>query len=535
MVPKFLHILILAVLVVWSLVFIQRSSVTTDDGETYHILFDDAMVTMRYARNFVEHGLPVWNVDERVQGYTHPLTMLQMTASIALFGWKDALLAVKLTGMLLLLSLPFLMRRLNREFDAAERSGIGTAVLIIAYYPLAFWMLQGMETGLLAILLPLVLLTAMGFLRDRTIKAALLLGGAMALLPWVRLDAVLFVPAILLPISLFLHRDGVLRASLRGLIVVSAMVLLSVCTQLLLQYMLYGEALPNTARLKLGGTVLHWRVMDGIGFIIPFLRESMVLLVAAGVALVLCRCRLAVMIVSLFVAMLAYQIYIGGDAWDYWRMPAPLIPLLLLLVLRGLHVLLGGLQSSPIFGLLGRNQSRAIVVLLLFGIIWSVNSRFLREATLIDKAYQVDMNTVNTRAAVALRDVLRPEATVAVAWGGTVPYLTMLRAVDILGKSDREIASLTPYRSSSHLWGGMKGVPGHNKYSLAHSIFARRPDYVDTFSWFSEDYRFLIGNEYREVVYQGAVLHLRAASENVRWEEIDGSEVSRTESDVPAR
>lgn len=269
--------------------------------------------------------------------------------------------------------------------------------------------------------------------------------------------------------------------------------------------------------------------MDGIGFIIPFLRESIVLLVAAGVSLVLCRNRLAVMIVSLFVAMLAYQIYIGGDAWDYWRMPAPLIPLQLLLVLRGLHVLIGGLRSSPVFGLLGKSQSRVVAVLLLFGIIWSVNSRFLREATLIDKAYQVDMNTVNTRAAVALRDVLKPEATVAVAWGGTVPYLTMLRAVDILGKSDREIASLTPYRGSNHFWGGMKGAPGHNKYSLAYSIVTRKPDYTDTFQWFAEDYRYLIGKEYKEVVHRGAVLHLRVGSEQVRWEVLHDKNVWRAE------
>jgi hypothetical protein len=447
--------------------------------------------------------------------------MLQMSASIAVAGWKDALLVVKLTGMLILLALPFVLRRLYREFDGNSTTSVRMGVLLIGYYPLAFWTLQGMEAGLLAIGLPLILLLAHRYIERPEIRSATLLGGGLAVLPWIRLDAMIFVAAIVLPMLLFLYRDGVLRASLRGLLLIVVIVLLSVSIQLLSQYLIYGEPLPNTVRLKLGGTVLHWRIMDGVGFILPFLRESMLLLIAAAISLILCRSRLAVLIVSLFTAMLAYQVYIGGDAWDYWRMPSPLMPLLLLLVLHGLHVLLRGLRSSPAFSLLTSGQSTAISTIILVGVLWNINARFMREATLIDKPYQVDMNTVNTRNALALHEVLTDRAVIAVAWGGTVPYITMRQAIDLLGKSDRYIASRKPLRQSARDAKRMKSVPGHNKYDLSYSILGRQPDYVDMFHWATDDYRWLREHRYRKVVHRDAVLYLRSRSPHVLWTMLD--------------
>ena len=43
------------------------------DGQRIYVLFDDAMISMRYAYNLV-HGLGlVWNAGERVEGFTNPL------------------------------------------------------------------------------------------------------------------------------------------------------------------------------------------------------------------------------------------------------------------------------------------------------------------------------------------------------------------------------------------------------------------------------------------------------------------------------
>jgi hypothetical protein len=42
--------------VIWSAAFIYRSSFVAIDGKRYFCLFDDAMISMRYAWNFAQIG-----------------------------------------------------------------------------------------------------------------------------------------------------------------------------------------------------------------------------------------------------------------------------------------------------------------------------------------------------------------------------------------------------------------------------------------------------------------------------------------------
>ena len=66
-------------LIIWAAAFIYRSSFIAIDGKRYYCLFDDAMISMRYAWNF-SHGLGlVWNPGEYVQGYTNLLMVLLMS------------------------------------------------------------------------------------------------------------------------------------------------------------------------------------------------------------------------------------------------------------------------------------------------------------------------------------------------------------------------------------------------------------------------------------------------------------------------
>ena len=75
--------LLAAAYAAWGLLYIWRTSFVLD-GERVFVLWDDAMISLRYAQNLVAgHGL-VWNAGERVQGISNLGVTLAMAALHAL-------------------------------------------------------------------------------------------------------------------------------------------------------------------------------------------------------------------------------------------------------------------------------------------------------------------------------------------------------------------------------------------------------------------------------------------------------------------
>lgn len=148
-----------AMFVLWAAYFIFRTSFVATDGRRYFSLSDDAMISMRYAWNFSHGAGLVWNPGERVEGYTNLLMVGLMSVWTSLFDKSSAVLAVELTGIPILLGIAALARlhwlELARGNDILHREGFAVLVFIgsLLYYPLAYWTLIGMETGLLTLLL----------------------------------------------------------------------------------------------------------------------------------------------------------------------------------------------------------------------------------------------------------------------------------------------------------------------------------------------------------------------------------------------
>jgi hypothetical protein len=81
----------------WAAKFIL-SSTASWNGQTYFSLFDDQMISMRFAWNLVHHNGLVWNAGEHVEGYTNPAWTLLMSGAIALLGDRLSPLAIQLIG-----------------------------------------------------------------------------------------------------------------------------------------------------------------------------------------------------------------------------------------------------------------------------------------------------------------------------------------------------------------------------------------------------------------------------------------------------
>src|SRR5262249_43433879 len=134
--------------VLWGLFYIHRTSALVGGARMY-LLWDDGMVSMRYARNLAEgHGL-TWNPDgERVQGISN-LGLALVMALIHLLPvdlWHTSLVFQLLSLGLATACLPFVNRLALALFD--DRSVAVAATLATALYaPFAIWSLQGSDVA----------------------------------------------------------------------------------------------------------------------------------------------------------------------------------------------------------------------------------------------------------------------------------------------------------------------------------------------------------------------------------------------------
>ena len=170
--------------------FIRRSSFTLE-GHRYYSLFDDGMISMRYAWNLVHGNGLVWNAGERVEGYTNPLWTMVMAVCIALFSKSGAVLAMQTLGAVLLGVGGVVYGRIGASFCTRSHWTIAAAVeagvcwVVTSNFPLRFWTHMGMEVGALVVLGAFAWSLA---LRRPTFDRMLVVGVLMAIAYAVRPD-----------------------------------------------------------------------------------------------------------------------------------------------------------------------------------------------------------------------------------------------------------------------------------------------------------------------------------------------------------
>ena len=519
----------------WSIIFIYKSSFIAIDGNRYFCLFDDAMISMRYAWNF-SHGLGlVWNSGEYIQGYTNLLMTLLMSIATLAFDKSNAVLFMQVSGAVLMLAIAFVSMRIAGHIvqDAPPQRQIPVRVLsffcALSYYPLTYWSIMGMETGLLTLLLLLAVLSAFNYTTSRKSIFLLSVAGYSGLAFLTRNDSIIFAILIWFYIILEIPDIKNNHKSIYQLLGAIGIFFLFVIGQEVFQYQYYGELVPNTYTLKLTGMPLINRIQNGIGFIRPFLKEIFLVLVLSSISLVLDFSKRKLLLLSLMLSAIGYQIYIGGDAWNYWRIMAPCMPLLMILFIDAIFAFIPSLTSSQAFRghllphtRLSKKYTTWILVPLftLIGLLL-INTRFLPEIIFSTEPYQAKANQRNINTAIALNQITTSNATVGVFWAGSIPYFTDRKAIDFLGKSDRYIAHLPPDISGAVAWNGMNSVPGHNKYDLNYSIKTLEPTYVQGYKWRAQNLSQWAETRYIKVEFEGVNLFLLKDSPAVLWNKLN--------------
>jgi hypothetical protein len=522
---------------IWSVVFIYRSSFIAVDGKRYFCLFDDAMISMRYAWNF-SHGLGlVWNPGEYIQGYSNLLMTLLMSLATLVFDKSTAVLFIQISGAGFMLAIAFVIMKISDHIFQNEDSQrqsffrVLSFFCALSYYPLAYWSLMGMETGLLTLLLLLGILSAFNYTKSKNISYLFLVSGIFGLAYLTRNESVVFAILVWAYITweTFTTTPKAKLKDFRQLFLTIILYLMFVVGQLIFQYLYYGEMLPNTYTLKLTGMPLLARIINGVGFVKPFLTTSAFILVLSSMELVFDFQMRKLLLISIVFSAIGYQVYVGGDPWNYWRIMSPSMPLLTVLFISTANAIVLAISSTQAFRVYFlRNPifpekyipQILVVSLVLIGLL-SANVRFLPEISLLRKPYTAEDNQRNVNTAIVLSQLTTSDATVGVYWAGSIPYFTGRKSIDFLGKSDRYIAQLPPDVSGSVAWNGMNSVPGHNKYDLNYSIKTLEPTYVQGFTWGAQDLSQWAETKYIKVEYDGVSLFLLKDSPAVLWNKIN--------------
>lgn len=510
------------VLLVLGGVFISQTTFRLEDGQLASHLADDAAISLRYARNLAQGQGLTWNPGAPPIEGTSTIGWVLVMAAVHWVGVPERFtpLAMACLGLIVLLLLVQVAARLAERLQ--PDAGASAAWLVALCYPLIYWTLRGFEVGACALIL-----TTVALLIATPEEAPWTEGGLAAYddavarnqRRYLGLTALLFVGLLLRDDMLVPLAVIIAFSSRRKGLLAALAVAVMLKTAFRLAY--FGDYIPLTAHLKLGGVSLWVRLARGAGVLAQALWQGLWLPVLGCVfARKASRLPLAAVL-----GVAAYTLSVGGDAWEdnglANRFLAPILPLAMV----GLAVAIGvddrrltnGKTLGILTGILGiwlpaawfvldfeKFQSHqpnglalGLSLLGVLGVMLLVPvSRFAVDlgAGRIAAVAWVCLTVAITSGAswvrhlregsseffgerfhaihgMRIEQATQPGATVALIQAGNEGYYCHRALIDQLGKSDRHIAL------EDSIAGDWK--PGHSKIDQEYSIGQLRPDVVD--------------------------------------------------------
>lgn len=513
-------LLIAALYIAWAIFFVFNTSFVAIDGKRYYSLFDDAMISMRYAWNFSHGNGLVWNSGEYVEGYSNFLMTLVMSLFTSLLDKRTAVLGVQLLGVFTVLGVAIVAKSLFNRIRENNFLSKGVFVLVLSYYPLSYWSLMGMETGLLSILLLLAVFQSVCWLHTKN-ESQLFFSFIFFGLAFLTRNDALIYSAITLVYYIILSVYIKDFSSVKSILLSGLILGFFVVSQTVFRWLYYGDILPNTYYLKVDQVPFLIRINDGLVYSWNFIKSNNLLLILALFGSLFRSNSKKIYFLILILFAVAYQIYVGGDAWGRWRFMIPVIPLTMILstlfVKDVIDFILEKSQKS-----FTKNIKEPVFLIFFAIICYLTTFPYLNEIRLKVQLSDVIYNQNNINKSVALNAILMPQATIGVFWAGSIPYYTDRYAIDFLGKSDLYIARTYPLLPSEFVWLQKITIPGHNKYDLNYSIKELQPVYIQRYHWIGQNLRrYTVENYVRfEYVDKNGVttLILKKDSPYVYWD-----------------
>ena len=457
---------------------VYKNSILLNGNRVFY-LWDDAMVSMRYAANLASgHGL-VWNAGGEP---TLGVSNMGVTLIMALAHLPTNPVSPTLTMQALhtLFSLGTILIPAYLAFCLYERISIAFLVCLscMACFGVHYWCMQGSDVGYTAIWLLVGSWLVLNDLGQPNWQGRCFLVW-LALGPILRLDLISY--AVLFAIFAALRSTAPVRLMVKSTLTI----VLCMLGLFLLTWLYFGDPLPNTFYLKMTGGPRYLVFRSAV---VQLIKTLYGLFLVGGVSLALLwHCirtysvdRASVGSIlsgplgmgclwSLTVLMtLVHHLLVGGDwAFNYSsRFIAPVMPLAMLAAL----VFISEVVSAKI-GIRRIHNSK----ILIFGMLFMALSTNTRKSiwswiapSMKSRSPAFRCQEEGIKKASYLNAAVIMGTTVAYHCAGRAYYLPHLPAIDVLGKSDTHIARLKVTRF----------VPGHSKWDWDYIVNDQRPDII---------------------------------------------------------
>jgi hypothetical protein len=440
----------------------------------WNFVTDDAFISFVYARNLARHGQLVFNLGERVEGYTNFLWTVILAGFYKLGllpeTWSRVLGTACAIGTLFLCTAA---SRWLRDHDGASAWDALPALVLAGVSGFACWSSGGLETQLFALLSTAGMVL---YLRDQLRGDQPGVGSAIAF----GFAALTRPEGVLLFALTALHRGLAklwarrLIPSRRDLAWLGAFLVL-VVPHLLWRRWYYGWWLPNTFYIKASAGAAAFS--QGAYYLSRFAVQLhlWVLPLVVIAALRVARDRrltalagYAALIVGVFCL---YVASVGGDFMGLYRFMMPIVPLSVLTACLALRALLRTAQPA---------LAATIVALLLVGHVAHAVAVDRQSLTIgadrgIDTPGFLRWYTAD-RAAIGkwFGPYAQPDDYAAVGGAGAQVYYSGIPSLDCFGLSDAYVAHRVPARSTR---------PGHQKYAPDEYILSRHPTIITSYNY----------------------------------------------------
>jgi arabinofuranosyltransferase len=396
---------------------------------------DDAYITLRYSKNLLLGNGPVFNIGERVEGYSN-FSWMVLLAAFGRVGasMETAMKVLSFVSGLGVLALVWKFAENNFKTGLA----IATSVILLATSSFfAVWSVDGLETMFYT-----MLLTSLVYLLAAERNNPLSIGIIASLVALTRPEGIMFS---LITVMCLTHKNGLI-SGLKAL----GLVAIAAGGYELFRVDYFGEFVSNTAIAK-----VHWSMdksLEGLRYLNAYNTESGYLilpLALGGAAAYMKNTRLRIPVIFIL-AQILFLMVSGRDFMYGYRFIVPVMPCIALLCAAGIEIAYERV-----------NRDFALIAL----IIIATGQAFSNYAALPKKHIGFDNLTYRSSFLFDIAEFLaqqsRPNDWILLSEAGIIPYYTDIKVRDYMGLA-------SPYHS----------VYNANHLIKSDYLFSERPKFV---------------------------------------------------------